>query len=275
MIGPQLRSEFRKIASTRLWWGLLIPVAVLSILLGVFGGLFSAEIGTLPGDDGQLPLMLASLGYALALTSVFAALHGVVAAAGEFRHGTITTSYLGAPGRGTVLVAKAAGGAAVGALYAAVAVVLGAVSGLLGQASASVPVGALVGVSAIGVVVCALWGAFGAALGTLLTNQVTVLVVVLGYMLVGENLLSLLLLGADSPAPGRLTPYLPVNAGDVALYDVPATTIAGPRFGPRIVEGLAGVTEPASWWASLLILAAWTAAAAVAAWVIGGRRDIT
>lgn len=275
MTAAQLRSEFRKIASTRLWWGLLIPVAVLSILLGLFGGLFSAEIGTLPGDEGQLPLMLASLGYALGLTSVLAALHGVVAAAGEFRHRTITGTYLSAPRRGSVLAAKAAGGAAVGALYAAVAIVLGAVSGLLGQASASVPVGALAGVSAIGVVVCALWGVLGAALGTLLTNQVTVLVVLLGYMLVGENLLSLLLLGAESPAPGRLTPYLPVNAGDVALYDVPATTIAGPRLGPRIVEGLAGVTGPASWWASLLILAAWAAAAAAAAWAVGARRDIT
>lgn len=275
MIGPQLRSEFRKIASTRLWWGLLVPVAVLSILLGVFGGLFGAQLGSLPGDDGRLPLMLASLAYALALTSVFAALHGVVAAAGEFRHRTVTATYLHAPGRGTVLAAKVAGGAAVGALYAGVTVVLGAVAGLLGQASTAVPVGALAGVSAIGIVVCALWGAFGAALGTLLTNQVTVLVVVLGYMLVGENLVSLLLLGADSPAPGRLTPYLPVNAGDVALYDVPATTIAGPRFGPRIVEGLAGVSGQPSWWGSLLILAAWTTAAAAAAWAVGGRRDVT
>lgn len=129
----QLRAELRKIFSTRLWWGLLIPVAVLSMLLGVFGGLVGAGLGAPPGGDEQVPIVLASVAYALATTTVFAALHGIVATAGEFRHRTITTTYLSARGRGTVLAVKAGGSAAVGGLYATVTVVVGVVAGCSGS----------------------------------------------------------------------------------------------------------------------------------------------
>jgi ABC-2 type transport system permease protein len=270
-----LRAELRKVSSTKLWWGLLIPVAFISIMINLFGGLFSLGLAA-PGDDQRLPLLLASLAYALALTAVFAAVHGIVAAAGEFRHRTITTTYLTAPGRGPVLLAKMAVGAGVGLLYALVTAFFGTLAGLAGQGSARFPeVGALLAVTGTGLVVCALWSALGVALGTVISNQVTVLVTALVYVLIGENVLSLLLNNADSETVARLTSYLPVNAGDVALYDIPADVLAGPSLARGIVEGLAGVTAPPAWWASLLVLAAWTAAVAATGWVVGGRRDIT
>jgi hypothetical protein len=72
-----------------------------------------------------------------------------------------------------------------------------------------------------------------------------------------------------------LTPYLPGNAGDVALYDLPAHALAGPGFAEQVVEELAGVTAPPPWWGALAVLAGWAMLAAVVAWTVGDRRDVT
>jgi ABC-2 type transport system permease protein len=269
-----IRSEFRKVVSTRLWWGLLVPVATLSLLVNLFGGVFTLVLGAGPEAEDRLPLLLASLAYSLALTATFAGVHGAVATAGEFRHRTITTTYLTASGRGPVLAAKMLVAAGVGVVYALVSAALGIVGGLVGQESAQFPeVGSLLAVVGIGTAVCALWAGFGAALGTVLTNQVTVLVLLLVYVLLGEPLLSLLLTVDDSPGVAGISAYLPVNAGEVALYDVPARVLAG--SGAEEALGFAaGVSGPPPWWGGLLILGGWTATAAAAAtWL--GRRDVT
>ena len=76
----------------------------------------------------------------------------------------------------------------------------------------------------------------GAGLGTLLANQVGALVALLVYLQVGELVLAAVLNNSGSPAAARLTPYLPGNAGDVAIYDFPARALAGPAFGDQVVE---------------------------------------
>lgn len=269
MTGP-VRAEFRKAFSIRLWWALLLPVVALSALVNLFGGLFTAALDR--AGTAAPPVLLGSLAYALSLTSVFAALYGVVTAAGEFRHRTVTTTYLTARGRGRALAAKAVSTAAVGALYAAVTVVVGVPAGLI--SGSGVPgVAALAAVAATGLAVAALWAVLGTALGTLITNQAGVLVVTLVYLLVAETLISLLLGRSDSPVAARLAAYLPGNAGDVAVYDVAGRALLGD--GTRLVELLAGVSAPPPWWGALLVLAAWAGAAVAAAAVVGGRRDIT
>jgi ABC-type transport system involved in multi-copper enzyme maturation permease subunit len=276
MIAALVRSEYRKIVSTRGWWGLLIPVVLLSLLINAFGGLIGDFAEGVSGDEVTLPLLLASLAYTLALTASFAAVSGAVGAAGEFRHRTITTTYLTAPGRGAVLAAKMLTAAAVGVVYALAATVLALVGGLLGQGGGRFPeVGPLLAVIAIGVAVCALWSAIGVALGTAMGNQVGALVTLLIYVLLGELLISLLLGASDAEPVAQITAYLPVNAGEVALYDIPATEIAGSVVGRDVAGLVAGVTGPLPWGVSLLVLAAWTAAAAAVAWWAAGRRDIT
>jgi ABC-2 type transport system permease protein len=267
-----LRAEWRRVVSTRLWWALLIPVMVLAVLVNLFGGLLGDGLG----DAADLPVLPASIAFTLTLTAVFAAVYGTVAAAGEFRHRTVTTAYLTAGGRGRVLVGKLVAGSAVGALYAIVAVAVGVVAGLLGQGAGRVSgTGALVGVAAVGVAVAALWGALGAAVGVLLANQVGALVVLLVYLQVGELVLAAVLNNSGSDALARLTPYLPGNAGDVAIYDLPARALAGPDLADRVVEQLAGVTAPPPWWGALSVLAGWAALAAVLAWTVADRRDVT
>lgn len=270
-----IRSELRKVVSTKLWWGLLVPVAMLSLLVNLFGGVFTLALGASPDAEDRLPLLLASLAYSLALTATFAGVYGAVAAAGEFRHRTITTTYLTASGRGRVLGAKMIVAGGVGAAYALLSAASGIVGGLIGQGSAQFPEpGALLGVVGIGVAVCALWAAFGTALGTVLSNQVTVLVLLLVYVLLGEPLISLLLTVDDSAVVSGISGYLPVNAGEVALYDVPARVLVG--SGAEEALGFAaGVSGPPPWWGGLLILGGWTAATAALGGLLGALRDVT
>jgi ABC-2 type transport system permease protein len=267
-----IRAEFRKVVSTRLWWGLLIPVALLSLVINAFGGVFTASIP----ESSRLPLLLGSLAYALGPASVFAAVQGVVAAAGEHRHRTITTTYLATPGRGPVLLAKMLAGAGVGACYAVVTLVVGVLAGVVSDADAAFPAaGPLIAGALIGTAVVALWGALGSALGIAVNNQVSALVGILLYLLLGELVAGALFGSAESQSVRALSAYLPGNAGDVAIYHFPAREIAGPETGTQLVEVLAGVTDPPSWIVALLVLAAWTAAVGAVGWLVGGRRDIT
>ncbi len=265
-----LRAELRKAFSTRLWWALGLPVLALAVLVNLFGGLFTAAVAEVA--SGPVPVLLGSLAYALALAAVFAAVLGIVGAAGEFRHRTITTTYLTASGRGAVLAAKMAVSALLGALYAAVTLVGGGLAGMLARVGDASP-GPLLAVAAIGIVVCALWGAIGAALGVLVGNQVGALVGTLVYLLLGEFLASALLSRGRSTGP--ISAYLPGNAGDVALYDIPAREIVGPEAAGDAVALLAGVTSPPPWWVALLVLAGWTALFGTAAARLAGRRDVT
>jgi len=271
-VAAPVRAEVRKVASTKLWWGLLVPVTLLSSMINLFGGVFTAAFP----ESERLPLLLGSLAYALGFTGVFAAVHGVVAAAGEFRHRTITTTYLTTRGRAPVLLAKMLVSAGVGACYAVATVVTGILAGVAADGGAGFPdAGPLLATILIGTVVSALWGALGAAFGTAVSNQVSALVSLLLYLMVGELLLGAVLEAADSAAVRALSSYLPGNAGEIAIYGIPVREIAGPQTAPRLVELLAGVTDPPGWGVALLVVALWTAAAgAVGGWV-ASHRDIT
>jgi hypothetical protein len=271
-VGALVRAEIRKVTSTKLWWGLLIPITLLSSMINLFGGAFTSAFP----EAERLPLLLGSLAYALALTSVFAAVHGVVAAAGEHRHRTITTTYLTTRGRTPVLLAKMLVSAGVGACYAVTALVTGVLAGTVADGGAGFPAAApLLGTALIGVAVSALWGALGAAFGTAVSNQVTALVALLLHLMVGELLAGALLEATESDTVRSLSSYLPGNAGEVAIYGIPAVEIAGPATGPQVVELLAGVTDPPGWGVALLVLAAWTAAVGAVGRLVAARRDIT
>ncbi len=268
-----VRAELRKIRSTRLWWALLIPVVMIAVLVNAFGGLFTDLVGSTTGGSA-LPLLLLSLAYGISLTSVFAAVAGSVAAGAEFRHRTVTSTYLTTGRRAPVLGAKMAVLALLGAFYGAVAVLVGTLTGLVSQQSGSPELAAVLQLTLLAVVVCALWGAFGVALGVALGNQVGAVLAVVIYLLAGELVLSTALGTSSSDTLAAVPSYLPGNAGDIALYEVPARALA-PGDAAEVVQLLALVSEPPPWWGALLVLAGWTALATAAAVVVGGRRDIT
>jgi ABC-2 type transport system permease protein len=267
-----VRSELLKAFGTRLWWGLLIPVALVSLLVNAFGGLFTDLADAFDDRAAALPLLLLSLGYSLTLTSVFAVVVGIVTAGAEFRHRTITTTYLTGAGRTAVLGAKMLVSALLGVLYAVVAALAALVAGALSK-SPLPDAAAMAQVAVIGIVVCAIWAACGAALAVLLGNQVGALVGALVYLLLVEPVVSAVLSAADEDALSALAGGLPGNAADAAVLEVPARAVGG--GSELLLQVVVMVDRPLPWVAGLLVLVAWTALAGVLAGIFGGARDVT
>ncbi|ANY07652.1 hypothetical protein [Pseudonocardia sp. HH130630-07] len=271
-----LHGEARRTTSTRLWWLLLLPVLLLALAMSLFGGLMTLFAPA--ASDTSAILVLTGLASVLSMTAVVGAAFGALLAAGEYRHRTITLAFL-TGSRLQVLAAKAVVAAVVAGGYGLVVAVLGPLLGGAVLGGQDLPSwGEVLVLGAVGVLVCALWGVLGVALGTLVPNQPGAVALAVGWLMVGENLLAAALQAGDSAAGepsvfARLTAFLPGNAGDVALYEVPVGAVGA--GGSSVLEFLAGVSAPPPGWVAVLVLAAWTAAAVAVAAVVGGRRDIT
>ena len=113
---PQIRTEFRKLATIRSPW-LLLAAGPVIVVAGITGLVLSGANVHDPAAQGRA---MAHVGLAAVFTLIF----GILAVAGEYRHGTITSTFLVAPDRRRVLVAKAAahgiGGLGVGIASAAI-----------------------------------------------------------------------------------------------------------------------------------------------------------
>lgn len=273
-----LAGEVRRTTSTRTWWLLLIPVVLLALAMSLFGSLITLLVPA--ATETSAILMLTGLASALGMTAIVGAAFGALLAASEYRHRTITLAFL-TGSRSQVLAAKAVVAAVVAALYGLVVALLGPLVGGAVLGGQQLPaVGQLFGIGAIGILVCALWGVLGVAVGTLVPNQPGAVSLTVGYLLIGENLLSAVLEsggapGADPSVFARITSFLPGNAGDLALYEVPVSAAGTGPQTRTVLEFLAGVSAPPPGWVALLVLAAWAAAGVALAVVVGGRRDIT
>jgi ABC-2 type transport system permease protein len=195
----QLRSELRKMRTTRTNLGLLLGLLAL-ILFGVIAGTFNSE-----ADLSSLELQRELVGNG-AFAAVFAAMIGVMAMTSEFRHGTIRATFVYTPTRTLVLVAKVAASLLVGAGF-----------GLLG---ASVALGtgvAMIRTRGYDVLIdsadvrklllgtmlmSALWSALGVGLGALVRNQVIAIVGLFAWVFVVEILVFQYLPGVGRYAPG-------------------------------------------------------------------------
>ena len=190
-----ISAEFAKILTTRMWWILALVLFVyIAVLAGglsaLFGGMNTGAIG--PGAAGtrggappaaSLPPLIYS--FASSVGYVFPVLIGALATTGEFRHQTLTPTFLANPRRLGVLGAKGVSLFIVGAAYGVIAL------------AASVGIGALVmngfgidpqlGDSATwelvgrSMLAMALWATIGVGLGVLVPNQVATIVIVLAF----------------------------------------------------------------------------------------------
>lgn len=260
-MGGLLLAEWRKTTSTKLWWGLLIPICLLSALINVFGGALaiSGAFGSGGLADQAVELAMAT---ALSLGGILVVVFGIVSVSGEFRNRTITTTYLTGGTRTSVLVAKAVFAAAVGAAYAVAIELVGIGAALLGQGSASLgDPGRLAVLCVLGVVVLATWAVFGVLFGALVSNLLAAVISALTYLLIVENVLQAVLTSSRAAVAGY---FLPGEAPGAALISY--------ALGGRS-SGVYDDIPP--WPAALLAFAVYTVVLGAIGWAISQRRDVT
>jgi ABC-2 type transport system permease protein len=243
-VPPVLRGEFRKLTTVRGPW-LLLAAEPLLVIAGISGLVVSA--GNLR-DPAVQSTALSHVGLAAMLTLVF----GILAMAGEYRHRTITDTYLGFPSRGRVVAAKMAVTALVGAIASAVTtgVALATVALWWGAKDATFTLSTpdawrtVVG----GVAVNIAFGAIGVGIGALVHNVVVAVAAALAWIALIEGIVGQLL-GVG------LTRWLPFAAGEA--LDRSATTQVLPQWGAAV------------------LLLGYTAVFVVAAMLTTLRRDVT
>ena len=184
-----VQAELLKLRTTRTTYALLgsALVIVLGVLILV---LAFVDHGATINDDDLGDLFTFTVIADLLLLSL-----GIVGAAGEFRHGTITSALLVTPTRWPVIVAKAIAYALVGLVYALATVLLCLVIALpwLAIKDATFDLGGAGWVQpVIGRLLYAMITAvLGVGIGTLFRNQAAGLVVALVYLLAVEQALSI------------------------------------------------------------------------------------
>ncbi|MET0236517.1 MAG: ABC transporter permease subunit [Kibdelosporangium sp.] len=274
-----IKAEYRKIFTTKLWWALLIPAAVLSLAF-TWGG---AALGTLADIEreagGALPLALPAFAQGINFATVFALILGGAAVTGEIRHKTITTSYLTGPTRGAVLTAKLIVYTTIGALYGVVCMAAATLGALLGNNFPDT--GDWFSLAGTGALAMILWTLLGVGIGALIGNQVGTIVGAIVYVLVVEPIISVVLKANDG---GAIPPYLLNTSGsqmvstqalDLLFDNLP---FGSPRQQQRAYQEFQqffGLSESPQWWVSGLIFVLYGAVIGVVGYLVARQRDIT
>src|SRR5215212_7873798 len=233
----------RKIYTVRLWWIMLICVFLLggayALVPAFSAGLAQSTIGD-PTPAFQVPGTLRSI----------------------YNGGnTLATTYLATPVRMRVVRAKALSLLAVGLLYGLASVLAGFLVAipfvLFRDGSLFLDRGDTWRSLILGMVSIALWTLIGMGLGVLIRNMVLAMLVGIGFAYVVEPALTVLFF---------------VKHWDLGLNLMP-TGATNAMLGVTN-PFLFAAQDPFSWWAGMLVLAAWCLLPVVAGVLITVRRDV-
>ena len=228
-----IRTEWLKLTTTRGPWAVITGVIALTALITPFA---MADIGQGSASKAADAREALAIGPGF-LSALMLLLIGALAAAGEFHHRSIVSTYLITPRRGRVLAAKLIAHATLGAVVSAIGVAISFPIVLLmaqGQDLTVASNGHLVGVALAMVAVGALSALCGVAAGSILRHQTATIVVILVWTLLVEKLFG-----------GFFPPVLPFGA------IMAAVGLAGDD-GPGILASLALLSA----WAGVFTLAA-------------------
>jgi ABC-2 type transport system permease protein len=216
-------NEWTKLRTVRGPW-LLIAIQQAVIVAGVSG---LAAAGTdLDTDDGVRTLM----SHAGLVSAIFTLVLGVTAVAGEYRHRTVTDTYLATPHRARVVAAKLAVytllGTAAGVLSAAVGTAVTALWLAADGSPLDLRSGMVWRIAAGIVAFNLVYAAIGVALGALVRNLTAAVTAALVWIALVETIVGNLL--------GDLGRWLPNRAG-LALGYMPSTVPVLPQWGAGLV----------------------------------------
>ncbi|GAB3603540.1 ABC-2 transporter permease [Microbacterium aureliae] len=264
------RSETTKQFTTASWWVLAIVLACyIAFTAGVLAFVFAASSsGSLPGNAPTIPEEgLAEVLYSTATSVgyVFPLLIGTLMITSEFRHKTLTSTFLAVPRRGRVLVAKLLVGLLMGVIFGVVGIVASVApsAGVLAAfgvdtALTEVDTWTLLGRMMIASV---LWVLVGIGVGALVRNQVAAIVGVLVFTQFLEPIGRAAAAFVDGLS--TFTQYLPGAAGDALVGASVFTSMPG------------GGTGGLDWWAGGLVLLGYALVFVVLGQLISWRRDVS
>ena len=272
-MGGAIRAEIRKIFSTRLWWGLLIGVVVVG---GGISALFASLVGTTNAstDPAANPFLVMSVGTAQVIYSagffwliapLIPLALGVILITQEFRHRTISATFLATPRRSRVLVSKTVAVVVISLLYGIVNVLSSAAFGavVLAAKGEQTYLGddRVWRTFAMLLLVFVLWALLGFGFGMLIRNQLAAVFIALGVALIAQIILQVLFGALGWDTPPKLLPNS-LSQGMLVTSD---------PFG-----GAAGEASPFfEWWIDALILLGYAAGlSSLGAWLLS-KRDIS
>ena len=265
-----VKAEFRKFFSTRMWWGMAIGVFLAGALFAVLFALVVAG-STQQGGPGGGALALPDLSDTTMVSTVYTAglslaylltlVVGVMSIGSEYRHKTITSTFVSTPKRVRVMVAKVTSLLGIGALYGVIFLV-----GSVGVGGATIAIkgfspfpeaGPIARALALSLLVLGLWSLLGLGAGILIPNQVAAILIAVGAAWIVEPLagflLSLVSWGKE------IVPYMPSQATSAMVGQINTSS----------------TTELLSWWAGALVLVAYAAVLAGIGSFLTVRRDVT
>jgi len=260
-----IRAEFRKIFTTRLWWGMAIGIVVVG---GGLAAVIALLAGHGEGPNGIPPLnspgmvntvYTAGLGFAYLMTLAI----GVMLIGSEYRHKTISATFLATPHRVHVMLAKVVAllgiGAFYGLLFCLSSVGVGATIIRINGCDAFPAGEHVLRTLGLSLLALGLWALIGLGAGILISNQVAALLISIGIAWIGQSLMSLVFLALHWTTANQ---YLPANATNAMVSGLSR------GFGGESLSQL-------SWWGGALVLAAYAALLAGVGSMLTVRRDVT
>jgi ABC-2 type transport system permease protein len=253
MIGL-IRSELRKLFTTQVWFWLLLgtfALTAISVVASILGdGAEGNPNPRLTTVQGQRNLFAgSSAGY------IFVCVLGIVGITAEYRHLTVTPTFLATPRRNLVIAAKLLTYALVGLGYAILSALLLIAMALPWLSAKNITVSLtanrLPQVFLAAVIVVAIYGIVGVGVGALIRNQIAAISITLVYLFVLEGLLSVI------PGVKNAYKFLPGGAANALT---------------QVTNNNTELLQP--WQGGLILVAYGVGFAVLASWLTI-RRDVT
>lgn len=215
-----ISAELLKLRSTRLFFGLLAAATGLTVFVTAVQLATGGE-GTSLTIEGAASVVqsqedLRSIVVAGGVGALFTLVLGATAVSGEYRHGTIASTFLITPSRSRVVVAKVVSYAVAGTAFGVVVSGAGLLVAVvwLAATGVDVPFGASVAsAAALNAVGAGLAAGLGVGVGAAIPSQLAAVLVALGWVTVAEQLLSGLL-----PVTAEWLPFAGANAALIGQH---------------------------------------------------------